>query len=107
MNLRKQRKMTRFDLKLPATVSVSGSAGAELLEFETQDISECGTFLRNGKPLAIETAVDIELVLPLDRLEEIKGNKVKVRLSGVVVRSDAQGIAVRFDEDYVLKSLGV
>lgn len=105
MGIKRQRKMARFDLKLPATVSVGGSACTELLEFETQDISECGAFLRNGKPLATETAVDIELVLPLDRLVETKGNKVKVRLSGVVVRSDAQGIAVRFDEDYVLKSL--
>lgn len=97
--------MTRFDLKLPVTVSVADSEVAELLEFETQDISQGGAFLRNGKPLATKTAVDIELVLPLDRLVEIKGNKVKVRLSGVVVRSDAEGIAVRFDEDYILKSL--
>lgn len=103
MGIRKQRKVARFDLKLPATVSVGGSA--QVLEFETQDISEGGAYLRNGKPLAMETTVDIELVLPLDKLVEIKGNKVKVRLSGVVVRSDAEGIAIRFDEEYVLKSL--
>lgn len=102
--MRGQRKMTRFDLKLPATVSVADSEGAELLEFETQDISQGGAYLRNGKPLAIETVVDVELVLPLGRLVEIKGNKVHVKLSGVVVRSDAEGIAIRFDEN-VLNAL--
>jgi len=44
----------------------------------------------------------VELVLPLDRLKKLKNEhkRAYVRVTGRVLRSESQGMAIGFDGDY-------
>ena len=104
-----KRRIKRFELQLPATVKVldENLREREALEFYTRDISAAGVYLQNGKSLPQGTAVVIDLVLPLDQLRKIKvrGDKVHVRLSGLVVRAEDTGMGICFDEQYEIGSI--
>jgi hypothetical protein len=49
--------------------------------------------------------VNIEMVLPLDRLKEIEGKQAHVRISGAVIRTSENGMAIGFQDDYVISPL--
>lgn len=100
------RRTERFALELTAEL-----ATAELSESEakiiakTVDVSAGGAFFRTKQAVSVGTPVDIELVLSLDKLKKIKGKRAQIKVSGVVVRSVEQGLAVCFDEDYEILPL--
>lgn len=102
-----KRSMERFPIELPARIALVGEehADAGILELTTRDISSRGAFFKASQSIAAETPVEIDLVLPLDRLREIKGKKARVRISGTVVRAEAGGFAIRFDADYQIEPL--
>ena len=43
--------------------------------------------------------------LPLDKLREIKGNRVHIKVSGLVVRANEKGMGICFDEKYEINPL--
>ena len=95
------RKMERFELDLPAQLSVSDSANKiDPVRLQTIDISAGGAFFRTSSPMPIGTSVKVEVIISLDELKKLKGKRACVIVSGAVVRTDVDGMAVSFDERY-------
>jgi hypothetical protein len=101
--MKERRKMERFDLKLPATFELltpyQGNGSFNLL---TTNICAGGAYFHTTQPLPEGTRVKIDLVLLPDKLRRFKdkSKKAYVKVTGRVLRSEAEGMAVCFDEDY-------
>ncbi|MGE4291663.1 MAG: LuxR C-terminal-related transcriptional regulator [Desulfovibrio sp.] len=98
-----KRKTERFDLELPASISIAEPNGAkELVELLTRDVCAHGAFLSTDDPLPPGTKVDLRLVVPLDHIPELMGRQSHIQASGTVIRSQGEGMAIRFDLGYQL-----
>jgi len=102
-----RRKLERFLLKLPAKV-VSATSGDEPRQVATRDVSANGAFLLTELPIDEGTSITVELELPVDRFQQFleQGQDVKLRINGVVLRTEANGVAVRFQKKYEIIPLG-
>ena len=98
-----RRKLERFIIELPARIEVVRTHQEEaLLTLFTKDISSGGAYFRTEKSLPVGTEVRVDLVLPLDKLKKFLSDreKVTVNVTGTVLRSEPQGMAIGFSEDY-------
>lgn len=99
-----KRRLERFDLEIPAKVKVSVSAEVEeVSDLFTNDISSGGAFFHTEQPLPEGTVVEIDLILPLDKLiksQKGSGQYTRVKVNGQVLRSETTGMAVSFHDDY-------
>lgn len=113
-----QRLQERFSLELPVKVSVSAETDRELqYQTVTANISAGGAFIATNQPLPIASKVYLEFllsfndlkklrfILSLEMLKTFAGKPVWVLASGVVIRHQANGMAVIFDQDYQLSPL--
>jgi len=66
----------------------------------TSNICSDGAFFKTEKPLSVGTDVKIDLIIHLDRLKKLKGKKSRIDVSGSVIRTDQQGMAICFDKKY-------
>lgn len=107
--MKEQRHLERFELKLPARVEVIASkkvARKEILEdLWTGDISAGGAYFHTPQPLSEGTEVKIDLILPLDRLKKLQGNRACVKISGRVARVRSDGMAIRFNKRFKIVPL--
>lgn len=107
--MEERRKLERFELIAPARVHIeSANNRKEKYDLTTRNISSAGAFLLSSQPVAEGTDVKMEFVLSLEMLQKFSGEKgrAKVRVRGKVIRSDPDGIAIRFDSSYKITSLG-
>jgi hypothetical protein len=105
--MKERRKLERFDFEVPARIegNISGQ-GREVCDLSTSNICAGGAFFRTTDPLPAGTKVKMNLVLPLDRIQELVGHdRVNVRVEGTVLRSGSAGMAVSFSEDYQILPL--
>lgn len=106
--MEERRKLERFELNVPARV-LTESAGKEKDEYDltTRDLSSGGAFLFSSQPLPEGASVRMEFLISLDALEKLAGDKgrAKVRVKGQVIRSDSDGMAIRFDSKYKITAL--
>jgi hypothetical protein len=95
------RRMERFSLELPARLQRVDEASTTPGRYDSYsiDISACGGFFVTDSHLPIGTEVAIDLFIPLDALKKT-GGKTHVHVSGFVVRTAVNGVAVSFDEQY-------
>lgn len=101
--MNERRTLERFELKVPAAIEfVAPSQGKSLLKLLTTNVCSGGAYLHTVEPLPEGTHITVELVLPLDRLKKLKKEhkRAHVRVSGRVLRSELQGMAIGFDGDY-------
>jgi hypothetical protein len=105
--MKEQRKLERFDFEVPARIEASVPVeGREVCDLSTSNISAGGAFFRTTDTLPQGTKVKVNLVLPLDRIQELVGHsRVNVRVEGTVLRSGSAGMAVSFSEDYQILPL--
>jgi hypothetical protein len=105
-----KRKLERFELKAPAKI-IPMDPGREKgpLSLETRNICAGGAFFHTPHALPEGTKVDVEVVLPLDKLQILKdtSKRVHLKVTGRVLRSEPEGFAVRFDGDYRICQLGL
>ena len=94
-----KRGVQRFDLKLHAVLKELENRAAQL-DLYTRDISSDGAYLCMEKPLPPDTPVQLTFFLPVRR--QIRS---KIKTNGRIVRSDSQGIAVRFEPNYQIVSI--
>ncbi len=97
------RKLERYQLKAPAKViPIDSGRGKRVIDLQTSNICAGGAFFHTLHSLPEGTPVDVEIALPLEHLEIIKEskNRVHLKVSGKVLRCEACGFAVCFDEDY-------
>ena len=98
-----KRKLERFDLELPATIELlTSDQEKSLLNLLTTNISSGGAYFHTTQPLPEATQVKIDLVLPLDKLRKLKDehNQAYIKVTGTVLRSESEGMAICFEEDY-------
>jgi hypothetical protein len=106
-NLDERRKLVRFDLQAPARIEVSKEAGhKDVLSLMTRDISSMGAYVQTAQPLAEGQTVKLELLLSLDMLKRLSGEKgnARIKVRGKVIRSDAGGMAIAFDTRFKIMS---
>ena len=92
---RDKRKFERFELKLPATITIE-DMGQELQVY-TRDISAVGVFLHTAKPLEEGAKVRIKVILANNTLKKLTGYESCIKVLGTVVRREQEGMAVSFD----------
>ena len=96
-----RRKMERFLLELPTSLLVtSQSEKPESIELVTSNVCAGGAFFKTDKPLTVGTDVKSAIILPLDKFENVKNKISYIDVSGSVIRTDQQGMAICFDKKY-------
>ena len=101
MNESDRRKMERFDLKLPTKLIWTGKdKEQDSIELMTSNVCARGAYLSTNSPLSMGTHVMTAITLKLRRFPELKPLLSIVNVSGDVIRSDHQGMAIRFDRNY-------
>lgn len=96
-----KRKMERFNLELPALLSIVDESGKQrAAEFMISNICSGGAFFKTDEPLSVGTDIKMDLILPLDKFNKIGGKKSRVDVSGSVIRTEKHGMAVCFDKKY-------
>ncbi len=103
-----RRRLERFNLEVPARIEIlSGEQNPEVLEMNTKDVSAGGAYFRTKRALPEGTRVRIDIILPLDRLRKLKDAcKGLIKVTGTVLRSEPTGMAVSFDEGYLITPFG-
>jgi len=107
--MKEQRKLERFDLNIPAKLElVTSDQGETLLNLLTTNICSGGAYFHTTQPLPQGTKVRIDLVLPLDKLKKLKHEcrQAYLKVTGTVLRSESEGMAICFDEDYQIRPGG-
>ncbi len=104
-----RRKLERFNLEVPARIEVLAreEQGEAVFELNTKDVSAGGAYFRTKKALPEGTRVRIDIILPLDRLRRLKDAcKGLIKVTGTVLRAEPTGMAVCFDEGYLITPFG-
>jgi hypothetical protein len=91
-----RRGLGRFQLRLRSLIQRLKDR-EEILELYTRDVSSNGAFFFAENPLPIDTSLSMTLFLPVG--ESVKS---KISVEGMVVRSENDGMAVRFAPNYSL-----
>ncbi len=98
--------MDRFSLELPAWISaVDNNGNPRSFEVVTRDICAAGAFLQTDQPLPVGTDIEMNLVLPLDHLPKIENKRSRIDVSGAVIRTESEGMAVCFDKKYQISPM--
>jgi hypothetical protein len=103
-----RRRLERFDLAAPARVLVESDAGDKAhLSLTTKDVSSAGAYLYCPLPLAEGDRVKMELLISLEKLSRLDGEKgsAKIRVRGTIIRVDTDGVAIRFESKYKITPL--
>ena len=101
-----ERSDRRFLLDLPAKVLVKkASLAKKPLELKTANISSGGAFFKTRCFLPVGTQVKIDLELAIDEVKKMKHTKALIKFSGVVIRTQEDGMAVSFNKDYKITPL--
>jgi hypothetical protein len=101
-----KRRLERFDLELPTTIELlTSDQEKSLLNLLTTNICSGGAYFHTTQPLPKGTQVKIDLVLPLDKLRKLKDEhkQAYIKVTGTVLRSESEGMAIFFDEDYQIE----
>jgi hypothetical protein len=102
-SMAERRKIERLELRTPARIEAVAKDGQKIsLQAETKDISSHGAFFQTQENLEENTNLDIELLLSMENMLDLLRGKQQVRLliQGTVIRSNPDGIAVRFGSRY-------
>jgi hypothetical protein len=91
-NVAERRKLERFDLRLPAEITDLKGDKEIPYHLFTKNICSDGAFFETKKNLLAENSrVSVDLQVPTG---------VQIKVTGIVLRSEPKGVAVRFDNAY-------
>ena len=94
-----RRKMERFDLELTTYLSmVDKREKKKSFEFMTSNICAGGAFFKTNEPLSVGANVKLAIILPLGKFKNVKHQASHIDISGSVIRTDYQGMAICFDK---------
>ena len=105
---KERRKLGRFRLEIPAKIEMIGSEwGKTRRDLRTSNISSGGAFFHTEQPLPEGTPVKLDLILPLEKLKRLKNDdkQAYIKVTGKVLRSETKGMAISFDQNYVIRPL--
>ena len=98
-----KRRLERFDLVLPAAIEfINEHQDERMINLLTTNICSGGAYFYTNQPLPEGTQVKIDLVLPLDKLRKLKKEHKKafIKVTGKVLRTESEGMAIFFNKDY-------
>jgi len=106
MKQTEKRQLERFKLQLLSHVTVRGKdKEIKSIKLLTQDVCSGGAFIKTPDPLSVGTQVDLDLIIKIDRLKVIPGSSALVNLTGTIIRTHNEGMAICFDEDFQISPL--
>jgi hypothetical protein len=98
-----KRKFQRYDISIPVKVEIMPQAGlSEKIDFEGINVAAGGILIRKEQVLPESSPIKIQIILHFEELktpENPEGTLI-MTVTGHVVRTDHEGTAIRFDEDY-------
>ncbi len=99
-----RRKFERYELKVPAQVeTLARTARRKKLSLKTANVCAGGAFFCTPHALTEGTKVRLEIVLTFNGQKRLRDTRnARVRILGTVMRSQKDGMAIRFSEDYVI-----
>ncbi len=103
---RERRKLGRFRLEIPARIeTIHPEVRKETHDLLTANISSGGAFFHAKEPLPEGTSVKMEIILPFEKLKEVKNQhkKARIEVTGRVLRSEPKGMAIEFDKNYIIR----
>ena len=103
------RIIERYNLEVPVTVE-SLEKEVKYPSYKTRDVSSGGVFIEsNDIDLQAGNNVNVELVLTVDKLEELfkVSKNVVLRVQGKVTRATDTGIAVKFSNNYSISPVEI
>ena len=94
-----RRGIERFDMQLLGVIHGKDNGESEIKAY-TRDISSNGAFFVTGNPLQTDTNLEMTIYLPV-------GPSLRSRLDtlGTVIRSERDGMAVRFHNKYQISQV--
>ena len=96
--MKERRKYERFQLELPARLTMNSSERTEIIELQTRDISAAGALLSGTTAqFPAGTRCQLELIVISERIKELTGVQGLIKIEGTIVRSTPEGVAVFFD----------
>ena len=105
MQEQRVRNNDRYAVELTSFLLIIDEQETVSVESVTKDISAGGAFFETGRPIASGTEVKVDLVMPISKLRMMRANRAHIKVSGVVTRTDKDGIAVCFDKNYQIVSI--
>ncbi len=107
MVVKEKRKMERFELKVFSKIQVeSGRHNTDTIELNTENICSNGAYFKTSKPLPVGTSVSLTMKLKVNSKLKSTINLMAIEVSGKVIRSENDGMAIRFDNGYKMMPLG-
>jgi c-di-GMP-binding flagellar brake protein YcgR len=103
MTGKERRRLERFELHTFATIEARRPGrDAEVLYLQTRDISSGGAYFRSEALLPEGTRTRLLIHLPLPKVATPEEQGAQLKISGTVLRSDQQGMAIIFDQKFQL-----
>jgi hypothetical protein len=99
-----RRRLERFDLQVPAKIEVLSPVDtSSITELLTRDICAGGAYFPTKTALAPGTKVKLDILLPVRSVSAISDNtRGLIKVNGTVIRSGPAGMAIGFDEGYLI-----
>ncbi len=115
---REQREQERFALPIQAKITCRHHPTEQpVVATMAANISAGGAFLLTRHPFPLASKLQMEFclqlaalkklqfILSLDSLKKVRGDRLWVKTTGVVIRSEEEGVGVIFDTDYQVTPL--
>jgi len=107
MVIKEKRKMERFELELVSKIRAgSWRHNIETIELKTENICANGAYFKTSKPLPVGTSVSLSMKLEVNSKLKPTTNLTSIEVSGKVIRSENDGMAIRFDNGFKMIPLG-
>jgi hypothetical protein len=105
-----KRKFERFDITAPARLEIlKPGEKTEKMLLESRDLSAGGVFIKTPKSLPEGFPVKVEIFLHFQEPEiqlPPSDNATVIVVTGQVIRSTDEGMAIRFNDDYDITAMG-
>jgi PilZ domain len=98
--MEERRALRRFNLKLPCTLCAYGGKEQARCELVTSNISSGGAYFSTLSPYTVGTRLSMRLMIQRSKSGSAAAYRACVGVHGEVVRADAWGMAVEFDDVY-------
>lgn len=103
-----KRQLERFNLSVPAFVTLKGPQSSELktpTELRTRNVSAGGAFMITHEPFDIGSEMEIDLHLAFFTGNAEHERQSNIHVSGSVIRIEQDGMAIQFDDKYQISPI--
>ena len=95
------RNSPRYRLSIPTRLLITEPhERREIVELRTKDICSEGAFFDTHYRPPVGARVEMDLILNIEKLVQIRGMNSCIKIMGEVLRQQPDGFAVLFDRNY-------